>query len=359
MKVLLGKKLGMTQVFAHDTVVPVTVIEAGPCFVTQVKTEENDGYTAVQIGYGQVKDKKVTKPLKKHFDKAKVKPARYLAEYRIEKQEDQQEAGTKLTCSIFETGELANISSVSKGKGFQGVIKRWGFSGGPGGHGSHFHRTAGSIGMAATPSRVQKGMKMAGRMGGEQVTTKNLEIVKVDESQNLILVKGAVAGGKGALLMIKTIGKNAKNPIKLAEIAEEKPAKDKKEKKEEQAAKGEEQAVEKDKKEAAKTEEKSEKQTPDVSSQSKEEKKEVVADKKTEVKAKQEKEIKDQKKISNSGNQKLEEKKQKTKPGDQSKEEVKDKEKQTKEKEKSGEQKDNKKPLTDDKKEASKKEVKE
>jgi len=256
LKALLGKKLGMTQVFAHDSVVPVTVLEVGPCFVTQVKTEENDGYAAVQIGYGEIKEKKVTKPIKKHFDKAKVKPRRHLAEYRIEKEEDKQQPGTKLACSIFETGELATVTSVSKGKGFQGVVKRWGFAGGPGGHGSRFHRSPGSIGMAATPSRVLKGMKMAGRMGGEQVTVKNLEIVKVDENQNLILVKGAVPGGKGALLMINTDGKTAKNPIKLYEAKEEKPAEEKKEKKEKAAKGTEEQAVEQDKKEAAQTEEK-------------------------------------------------------------------------------------------------------
>lgn len=272
MKALLGKKLGMTQVFAHDSVVPVTVLEVGPCFVTQVKTEENDGYAAVQIGYGEIKEKKVTKPIKKHFDKAKVKPRRHLAEYRIEKEEDKQQPGAKLACSIFETGELATVTSVSKGKGFQGVVKRWGFAGGPGGHGSRFHRSPGSIGMAATPSKVLKGMKMAGRMGGEQVSVKNLEIVKVDENQNLILVKGAVPGGKGALLMINTDGKTAKNPIKLYEAKEEKPAEEKKEKKEKAAKGTEEQAVEQDKKEAVQTEEKPKEDKQEAKEQKQEEK---------------------------------------------------------------------------------------
>ena len=272
MKALLGKKLGMTQVFAHDSVVPVTVLEVGPCFVTQVKTEENDGYAAVQIGYGEIKEKKVTKPIKKHFDKAKVKPRRHLAEYRIEKEEDKQQPGAKLACSIFETGELATVTSVSKGKGFQGVVKRWGFAGGPGGHGSRFHRSPGSIGMAATPSKVLKGMKMAGRMGGEQVSVKNLEIVKVDENQNLILVKGAVPGGKGALLMINTDGKTAKNPIKLYEAKEEKPAEEKKAKKEKAAKGTEEQAVEQDKKEAVQTEEKPKEDKQEAKEQKQEEK---------------------------------------------------------------------------------------
>lgn len=232
MKALLGRKLGMTQLFADDALVPVTVIEAGPCYVTQVKTEEKEGYGAVQIGYAELKPKHVTKPLKGHFDKAKTKPSRYLAEYRLDKEEQAPEVGSSMACDIFAAGELADVTSVSKGKGFQGVMKRWGFAGGPGGHGSHFHRTPGSIGMAATPSRVFKGMKMAGRMGGDTVTVKNLEVIKVDVDQNVILVKGAVPGGKGALVLIKATGKVVQ-PTKLTQVGSEKEGKRKEKNKEE------------------------------------------------------------------------------------------------------------------------------
>ncbi len=219
MKALLGKKLGMTQVFTDDALIPVTVIEVGPCVVTQIKDVKKDGYRAVQIGFGEIKDKHLNRPMKGHFTKTKVAPSRHLAEYRLNDQEQAPKLGEKLSCSVFEAGELTNVVAVSKGKGFQGVVKRWGFAGGPGGHGSHFHRAPGSIGMAATPSRVFKGMKMAGRMGGDQITVKNLEIIKVDENNNTILVKGAVPGGKGALLFLKASGKSV-TPVKLIQVVQ-------------------------------------------------------------------------------------------------------------------------------------------
>ena len=207
MKALLGKKLGMTQVFSdNDRLIPVTVIEVGPCVVTQVKTEENDGYMAIQIGYEDIEERKVTKPLQGHFAKAKVAPKRYLAEVRLD-EPTEYELGDMITAEIFSAGEKADVIGISKGKGFQGVMKRHGFGGGPGGHGSHFHRAPGSIGAAAFPSRVPKGRRMAGHMGSDRVTSMNLEIVKVDPEQNIVLLKGAVPGAKGSLIMIRESNK--------------------------------------------------------------------------------------------------------------------------------------------------------
>ncbi|HZD60522.1 MAG TPA: 50S ribosomal protein L3 [Anaerolineae bacterium] len=207
MKALLGKKLGMTQVFVDgDRMVPVTVVEVGPCVVTQVKTEESDGYSAIQIGFEDIEEKKVNKPLQGHFAKAKVEPKRYLAEVRVDDPEEFK-AGEVLKADMFSAGERADVVGISKGKGFQGVIKRHGFSGGPRGHGSHFHRAPGSIGAAATPSRVPKGRRMAGHMGSERVTSMNLEIVRVDPEQNIVLLKGAIPGAKGSLVMVKESSK--------------------------------------------------------------------------------------------------------------------------------------------------------
>ncbi len=207
MKALLGKKLGMTQVFSdNDRLIPVTVIEVGPCVVTQVKTEENDGYMAIQIGYEDIEERKVTKPLQGHFAKAKVAPKRYLAEVRLD-EPTEYKLGDMITAEIFSAGEKADVIGISKGKGFQGVMKRHGFGGGPGGHGSHFHRAPGSIGAAAFPSRVPKGRRMAGHMGSDRVTSMNLEIVKVDPEQNIVLLKGAVPGAKGSLIMIRESNK--------------------------------------------------------------------------------------------------------------------------------------------------------
>lgn len=203
MKALLGKKIGMTQIFVEgDKLLPVTVIEAGPCVVTQLKTDKSDGYTAIQIGFKEVPDRKVSKPLKGHFAKAKTKPQRHLAEVHVD-DIAAYSIGQVLGADVFEMGEKADVTGISKGKGYQGVIRRHGFHGGPASHGAHFHRAPGSIGMAATPSRVLKGSRMPGQMGGEHVTVKGLEIVKVDTENNVILVKGAVPGANGSLVMIK------------------------------------------------------------------------------------------------------------------------------------------------------------
>ncbi len=200
---ILGRKLGMTQIWGEgDKLVPVTVIEAGPCVVTQVKTDKRDGYRAVQIGFGDVKEKAVTKPAAGHFAKAKVEPKRFLTEVRLDG-DDAMKIGQAITVSDFAEAKRVHVSGVSKGKGFAGVMKRHNFSGGRGGHGSHSHRIPGSVGQCATPSRVFKGKKMPGHMGSDSVTVRNLEVVRVDTDQNLLLVKGAVPGAKGSLLTIR------------------------------------------------------------------------------------------------------------------------------------------------------------
>ncbi len=200
---ILGRKLGMTQVWGEDdNIVPVTVIQAGPCVISQVKTTETDGYEAVQIGFGNIKEHKVNKPMKGHFEKAGIAPMRYLREVHVE-DASQHSCGEVITVEAFNDTQKVDVTGVSKGKGFAGVIKRHGFAGGPGGHGSHFHRAPGSIGMCAYPARVIKGMRMAGHMGCDRVTVKNLSVVRIDAEQNLILVKGAVPGGKGALVQIR------------------------------------------------------------------------------------------------------------------------------------------------------------
>ena len=200
---ILGRKLGMTQVWGEDdNIVPVTVIQAGPCVVAQVKTTETDGYEAVQIGFGDIKEHRVNKPMKGHFAKAGIAPMRYLREVRVE-DASQHSCGEVITVESFADTAKVDVTGVSKGKGFAVVIKRHHFAGGPGGHGSHFHRAPGSIGMCAYPSRVLKGMRMAGHMGCDRVTVKNLAVVRVDTDQNLILVKGAVPGGKGALVQVR------------------------------------------------------------------------------------------------------------------------------------------------------------
>jgi len=200
---ILGRKLGMTQVWSEDDrLLPVTVIEAGPCVVTQVKTEKRDGYRAVQIGFGEIAERKVNKPMAGHFEKAKVEAKRHLTEVRID-EGDEFKPGDAITVEAFAEASSVHVSGVSKGKGFAGVMKRHNFSGGRGGHGSHSHRIPGSVGQCATPSRVFKGKKLPGHMGSETVTVRNLEVVKVDPEQNLLLVKGAVPGAKGALLTIR------------------------------------------------------------------------------------------------------------------------------------------------------------
>ncbi|MCD8199360.1 MAG: 50S ribosomal protein L3 [Coriobacteriaceae bacterium] len=202
---ILGRKLGMTQVWGEDDdIVPVTVIEAGPCVVSQVKTGDSDGYEAVQLGFGDIKEKHVNKPMKGHFDKAGVTPTRYLREVRVDDASEYSVGDTVKVNDVFADVSKVDVTGVSKGKGFAGVIKRHNFAGGPGAHGSRFHRAPGSIGQCASPSRVFKGVRLPGHMGCDTVTVKNLQVVRIDDEQNILLVKGAVPGGKGALLQIRT-----------------------------------------------------------------------------------------------------------------------------------------------------------
>ena len=200
---ILGRKLGMTQVWSEDDrLVPVTVIQAGPCVVTQLKTTEKEGYEAIQIGYQEVAERKLNKPLLGHLEKSGVTPRKVLRELRVDSAAD-YELGQEIKVDEFAEAKKVHVTGISKGKGFAGVIKRHNYSGGPGGHGSHFHRIPGSIGQCATPSRVFKGLRLPGHMGVDKVTVKNLELVKIDSDQNLMLVKGAVPGGKGALVSIR------------------------------------------------------------------------------------------------------------------------------------------------------------
>ena len=202
-KAILTTKVGMTQIFNEDGVLtPVTVLQAGPCVVTQVKTVENDGYAAVQVGFGDIREKLVNKPMKGHFAKAGVAPKRFVREFRFEDAESYA-VGQEIKADMFAAGDKIDATAKSKGKGFQGAIKRHGQSRGPMTHGSKYHRHAGSNGSATTPGRVFKGKKMPGHMGAVKVTVQNLEVVRVDAEQNLILVKGAVPGPKKSLVMIK------------------------------------------------------------------------------------------------------------------------------------------------------------
>ena len=209
-KAIIGKKIGMTQIFNADgKVIPCTVIEAGPCVVTQLKTEEKDGYNAVQFGFEDVKEARLNKPQKGHLKKAGDSLKKYLKEFRFEDCTPFQ-LGDVVKADMFVTGDYVDVTGTSKGKGFAGVIKRHGFAGGPGGHGAHFHRAPGSIGQCATPSRVLKGKMMPGHMGAEQVTVQNLDVVKVDAELNLIAVCGAVPGPKGGIVVLKNTVKNNK-----------------------------------------------------------------------------------------------------------------------------------------------------
>lgn len=199
---ILGRKLGMTQVWdENDNVVPVTVIQAGPCTISQVKTKATDGYDAVQIGFGEIRPKRVNKPLAGHFKAQGVEPLRYLREVRVENAEEYK-PGDQVTVEIFAETTAVDVTGTSKGKGFQGTVKRWNFSRGPMTHGSRNQRKPGSIGQCAYPARVRKGLHMAGHMGNERVTVKNLKLVRIDAEQNLLLVKGAVPGGKNALVQV-------------------------------------------------------------------------------------------------------------------------------------------------------------
>lgn len=203
-KAILATKIGMTQIFNEDGVLtPVTVLQAGPCVVTQVKTMDNDGYSAVQVGFTDKREKLVNKPLKGHFDKAGVSYKRYVRELKLDNAEEFSVAD-EIKADVFEAGEKVDATAVSKGKGFQGAIKRHNQSRGPMTHGSKFHRHAGSNGSASNPSKVFKGKKMPGQMGSKRITIQNLEIVQVDMDNNLLLVKGAVPGPKKSLVTIKS-----------------------------------------------------------------------------------------------------------------------------------------------------------
>ncbi|MFQ5602848.1 MAG: 50S ribosomal protein L3 [bacterium] len=203
---LIGRKLGMTRVFdSQGKNVAVTVIEAGPCAVTQIKTTENDGYDAVQIGFEDKKEKNTTKPEMGHFKKSGVKPKRILKEFRMAIMDDSFKLGDELKADVFAEGELVNVTAWSKGKGFQGTVKRHGFGGGPKTHGqSDRLRAPGSIGQSSYPSRVFKGMKMSGRMGNDKVTMKKKRVVKVFPDKNVILVEGSVPGPNSGLVLIKS-----------------------------------------------------------------------------------------------------------------------------------------------------------
>jgi len=205
---ILGKKIGMTQVFNEEGVVtPVTVVEAGPVVVTQIKTVETDGYNAIQLGFSDQKAHRVNKPQKGHFDKAGVTPKRLLQEFRVDNPADYT-VGQEIKADVLEAGMMVDVTGTSKGKGTAGTIKRYNQKTGPSSHGSKFHRAAGSLGAASYPARVIKGMHMAGHMGHETSTVQNLEIVRVDAERNLVLVKGAVPGPRGGFVSFKKTTKN-------------------------------------------------------------------------------------------------------------------------------------------------------
>jgi large subunit ribosomal protein L3 len=210
MKGLLGEKLGMTQVFdENNRIVPVTVVQAGPCVVTQVRAADVDGYAAVQIAYGAIDPRKVTKPRGGHFAKAGVTPRRHLVELRTDDAADYT-LGQEITAELFESGQIVDVVATSKGKGTAGVMKRHGFHGVSASHGSHRnHRKPGSIGGASTPGRVFKGIKMAGRMGNARTTTQNLTVHAVDSDRGLLLIKGAIPGPKGGIVLVRTAAKGA------------------------------------------------------------------------------------------------------------------------------------------------------
>jgi large subunit ribosomal protein L3 len=213
-KAILARKIGMTQIFAEDgTLIPVTVLEAGPCLVVQKKTVENDGYNALQVGFGSLRDKLANKPLKGHYEARfkdtglSHKPNKVLKEFKLDNP-DQFEVGAEIKADIFNIGDFVDISGISKGKGYQGAIKRHGQHRGPMTHGSKYHRGLGSMGPGTTPGSVKKGKKMPGHMGAKKVTVQNLEVIRADGEQNLLLVRGAVPGVRGGLVSIKSTVKN-------------------------------------------------------------------------------------------------------------------------------------------------------
>ncbi len=204
MKGILGKKVGMTQVFDENgTVIPVTIIEAGPCFVTQKKTVEQDGYNAIQLGFGAIPEKRLNKPASGHLKKAGVPSVKYLREFQVDNPAGYAE-GQQIDVSVFRVGDKVDVTGTSKGKGFAGVVKRHHFSGGPKTHGqSDRWRASGSVGAGSTPGRVFKGVRMAGRMGNQRVTVQNVRVALVDPEKNLLGIRGAVPGGKNGLIIIR------------------------------------------------------------------------------------------------------------------------------------------------------------
>ena len=207
---LLGRKLGMTRIFTEDgRWVEVTLLQAGPCTVVQRKTEKKDGYEAVQVGFEDIKESRCTKPLKGHYTKSGVNPKRILREFRVASDSELKQ-GDEIRLDIFKAGDRVDVSGTTKGRGFAGVIRRHSFGGGPGGHGSHFHRVPGSIGQSADPAKVYKGKRLPGQMGNTKVTTQNLEVVEVDSEKNLLVVRGSIPGAKGGLVVVKHTVKGSK-----------------------------------------------------------------------------------------------------------------------------------------------------
>lgn len=203
-KVILGRKLAMTQIFDENVLIPITIVEAGPCIIVQRKVKEKNGYNAIQLGFLEVKENRVNKPELGHFRKSEVRPQKYLREIRV-KDIGNLKIRDEIRVDVFKEGDLVDVVGISKGKGFAGVVKRYGFKGGPASHGAGgWRRRPGSIGASADPSRVFKGKKMPGKMGAEKKTVRNLEIVKVDKKENLLLIRGSLPGIKGSLLTIKS-----------------------------------------------------------------------------------------------------------------------------------------------------------
>ena len=203
-KVILGKKLAMTQIFDENVLIPITIVEAGPCVIVQRKVKKKNGYNAIQLGFLEAKENRFNKPELGHFRKNEVRPQKYLREIRV-KDIGNLKIRDEIRVDVFKKGDLVDVVGISKGKGFAGVVKRWGFKGGPASHGAGgWRRRPGSIGASADPSRVFKGKKMPGRMGAERKTVRNLEIVKIDKKENLLLIKGSLPGNKGSLLTIKS-----------------------------------------------------------------------------------------------------------------------------------------------------------
>src|SRR3989338_3464227 len=219
---LLGQKLEMTQIYDNEgQVIPVTVVKAGPCVVVQIKTGSKDGYNAVQLGFKVLKESKFNRPSKGHFSKNKIKPHRYLREFRLNKTENYQ-IGQSIEVSTFRAGDVVNVSGHAKGNGFQGVIKRHGKHGGPASHGSRFHRTTGSIGQRTSPGEVFKNMKLPGHMGTQRVTVRNLEIIAVKNEDHLIYLKGSVPGAKNGFLVIESCDPDFESRISKSEVSEDK-----------------------------------------------------------------------------------------------------------------------------------------